>query len=116
MWQLIVDDQTGNVVVQARDHRRYTLDELAEAEARAATGDQAALKLLETLDQGPGGGDLATLLHDCPECRAALARGEQPMVLTGDALTRALRAAQPLRRPDRRTRRAEARRAARGRK
>jgi hypothetical protein len=117
MRELIFDERTGRTFLKARDQQLYTLDEVEAAESAARAGDEAALALLESLDRGGDGFDPMALLHDCPECRAALARGALPRVFTGEevlARTRADRAPPP--RLDRRARRAATLRAKRQRR
>jgi hypothetical protein len=51
---------------------------------------------VEPLPVGPGAtadeldAAMQQALHDCPECRAARARGEQPMMISGAELLREL--------------------------
>jgi hypothetical protein len=54
---------------------------------------------------------LASSMHDCPECRAALARGETPIIMTGAELVASL--PRPLRRRIEREQAKAERRAAR---
>jgi hypothetical protein len=87
MRHIVMDTDTGTSYLESRDHKRYTFEEVAAAEARAEAGDADAAALLESLDFPTTGGiDLRALMHDCPECRAALARGEQPIVMSGEEL------------------------------
>ena len=40
------------------------------------------------VDPTSGASLMEQLIHDCPDCRAALARGEQPLMGTGEDLNR----------------------------
>jgi hypothetical protein len=80
---LVLDRRTGEVKAQGRSGRLYSPQEIERAER---AGDRALLDDLpceETLDA-------ASILHDCPECRAAIERGEKPIVLEGAQLEAAL--------------------------
>jgi hypothetical protein len=69
-----------------------------------------------TIEPTPLGQDpmtaLAALMHDCPECRAALARGETPIMMSGAELMASL--PRPVRRRIERAQAKAERRAARG--
>ena len=56
--------------------------------------------------------DVTTLLHECPECRAAIAAGEEPQIVSGSELAELLRHS-PQPGESRQVRRARARRARR---
>ena len=88
---LVIDRFTGEVQAQGRSGRRYSPEEIARAEARGESDPHARAVLDDLVYEGAI--DPAALLHDCPECRAAAARGEQPLLLSGDALEAALAAA-----------------------
>ncbi len=82
-YHTVMDAKTGEVRVIGKDGRQYTTAELEAAQRMAAQGDKAALATLENLERSDFTGADPTalmmqMLHDCPECRAALARGEQP--------------------------------------
>jgi hypothetical protein len=98
---MVLDRLSGEVTAQGRSGRRYAWHEIERAER---DGDRATL---DDLDH-TGVGD-AALVHDCPECRAALANGERPVVLEGDdldkAIEEALAAGAPWKRRRRRGRR-----------
>lgn len=79
----IFDLISGNSLVRGRDGRDHTLAAVEAAERLAAAGDEAAIALLASLDiELDDDYDVIDLLeqqvHDCPECRAAMARGERP--------------------------------------
>ncbi len=86
--QLVTDRNTGETRLQARGGRTYTIEEVEHLERRADLGDPEAIAVVESLDMT--GLTTEEMLHDCPECRAALARGEKPTTWTA-AETRALR-------------------------
>ena len=75
----MVDRNTGDMWIQARDGTMYSPDELEAIEARAAAGDATAIARMESLDAT--GITPAQMLHDCPECRAAMALGEVPEIM-----------------------------------
>jgi hypothetical protein len=81
---VIIDRNTGDVRIQARGGATYTLEELEQIERRAQRGDAAAAAILESLDAT--GTTPAEMLHDCPECRAAMAFGEAPDIMTPDEI------------------------------
>ncbi len=78
-------------MIRGRDGRDHTLDAVEAAERLAAAGDEFARALLETLDIAvESETDILDVLkqqmHDCPECRAAMARGEQPIIEYGPSV------------------------------
>jgi hypothetical protein len=81
---IVQDRHTGEVRVQARGGATYSADELAAIERRADAGDAEALAIIDSLDVT--GMTAEDLLHDCPECRAALERGEQPITMSPEQL------------------------------
>jgi hypothetical protein len=87
---MVMDIRTGEVKVQGRGGRLYTSDEVDRAMARAGSGDAAAQALLDDIDFENKNGidviDPMAMLHDCPECREAMARGEKPTIVAGEAL------------------------------
>jgi hypothetical protein len=87
---MVMDRRTGEIKMQGHEGRLYTLEDVQRAERRAASGDAAALALLADVDfETPGAidvMDMEAILHDCPECRAALARGEKPTMIAGAEL------------------------------
>jgi hypothetical protein len=94
MKHIIFDSETGEIKLQGRDQQRYTHDEIERAERKAKRGDAGAQALLDNSElPDPVGGvvDWPSLLHDCPECRAAMARGEKPVVMTGSEVEHAAR-------------------------
>jgi hypothetical protein len=88
MRHIVTDRTTGISYIEARDHKRYTFEEVAAAERRAQAGDAGAAALLDSLEIPTPGGfvDMRQLLHDCPECRAAMERGEEPLIISGAEL------------------------------
>lgn len=76
---IVMDRNTGEVRVQARGGATYSIEEVEEIERRAKRGDAEAIAIVESLDAT--GLTPAQMLHDCPECRAAMAFGEEPMIL-----------------------------------
>ncbi|MGE3454489.1 MAG: hypothetical protein AB7O24_05210 [Kofleriaceae bacterium] len=78
---------TGQMLVVGRDGQTYTAEQVKRAEQRAKAGDREARALLDNIDRaneyaGLDPEELARkMIHDCPECRAAMERGEQPMVV-----------------------------------
>jgi hypothetical protein len=98
-YNLTIDHETGSTRVVSRDGRRHSMDALAAAQRAAADGDAEAAALLQSVDFGVGddgavldeaGRDalVEKIIHDCPECRAARARGEEPRVYTREDLAR----------------------------
>jgi hypothetical protein len=81
---VVMDRNTGEAWIQARDGTMYSPDELEAIERRAAAGDEAAGAIIESLDVT--GITPAQMLHDCPECRAAMALGEVPTILGPDEI------------------------------
>jgi hypothetical protein len=74
---LVTDTKTGTTFVQGRDGTRYTAAEYESARALAKKGDAAARALIANMEMPPGM-TAEQMIHDCPECRAAMARGEKP--------------------------------------
>lgn len=67
-----------------RDGNTYTTEEVDEARRLAALGDPAGQALVDNLLTDPAEitdpkAFMRALLHDCPECRAAMERGEEPI-------------------------------------
>ncbi len=90
---LDLDLATGAVVAVGTDGRRYRLEEVEAADRAARRGDAAAAATLRAVDHGvdADGAALAPhgirqrfeqIIHDCPDCQAALARGEVPITWT----------------------------------
>ncbi len=77
--------QDFEVSVIGHDNRTYSLAEVERARVRAAKGDKEALALIASINatRAP---DLMQILHDCPECRAAMERGEKPAIMTPEDL------------------------------
>lgn len=89
----VFDTTTGETRVQGRDKRFYSMAEYEDARERARSGDAEALAFIDNLDHmAPGHGaqvyDPMQILHDCPECSAALARGEKPMIIVPPGMGR----------------------------
>ncbi len=90
-YNLVMDLAAGVTNVVGKDGRRYTMQQVDVLEAAAAGGDPTARATLRTVDYGLDGAG-ATLspaelravaeqiVHDCPECQAARACGELPVV------------------------------------
>lgn len=89
-YNLVTDLETATSFALGKGGRRYTMQEIDAAERAAAGGDPAAAALLLDVDHGVDdqGARLSfeqvmarheQLIHDCPECQAARARGEQPI-------------------------------------
>ena len=90
-YNVEMDLVTGAAFAIGKDGRRHTMSELGAAEAAAERGDPEALALLESVDHSIDldGRRLSPeevrarfeqLVHDCPECQAARARGEAPRI------------------------------------
>ena len=75
---LVTDTRTGETRIQGRDGTRYTSTEYENARALARTGDLAARAIIANIDMPPGM-TAEQMMHDCPECRAGLERGEKPV-------------------------------------
>ena len=92
MRHVIVDTKTGTTQTEGRSKRRYSEAEVARAEREARTGDAQAQAILDDIDL-PETGEVDWLQHirDCPECRAAMEAGEQPIIGTGADLIAAAR-------------------------
>ena len=89
-YSLDLDMLTGDILAIGKDGRRYTFEQIRRAETAASRGDPDAAALLLAVDHGlDADGNRMTpeevrtrfeqLIHDCPECQAARARGEQPL-------------------------------------
>ena len=88
------DSNTGEIKFQGRDKQLYTHDEIERAQRDAERGDVEAQALLDNITlPDPVGSvvDWQSLLHDCPECRAAMAMGEKPVVMTNSEVAEAAR-------------------------
>lgn len=70
--------------MQARGGATYTMEEVIAIERRAERGDVDAIAILESLDAT--GVTPAEMLHDCPECRAAMAFGEVPDIMSPEEI------------------------------
>ena len=79
---LVTDTKTGTTFVQGRDGTRYTAAEYENARALAKKGDPTARALVANMEM-PRGMTTEQMMHDCPECRAAMARGEKPSLGLG---------------------------------
>lgn len=86
-YNMEMDPASGAVTLVGKDGRRYSNRDLVAAEQAAAQGDAAAEALLRNLDHGlDDDGQRLTveevraraeqIIHDCPACQAARARGE----------------------------------------
>lgn len=123
-YSLEMDLVSGAMYAVAKDGRRYTMTELGAAEQAAARGDPEAAALLRAVDFAvdDDGRQLSSaevrarfeqVVHDCPECQAARARGEEPIAwssvdLIGGPRERAGRPARGRRRGRQRRRRFDA--------
>jgi hypothetical protein len=81
---LVIDRNTGEARIQARGGATYSMEEVEAIERRAKAGDAAATAIIESLDVT--GVTPAQMMHDCPECRAAMAFGEEPMIFGPDEI------------------------------
>src|SRR5262245_29232530 len=82
MRHILFDTNTGETKVCGRDGTSYTIDEVAAAEESARRGDKDALAVIDNITVPEPADDQAWLeqiLHDCPECRAAMAAGVKPI-------------------------------------
>ncbi|MGE0871264.1 MAG: hypothetical protein AB7P03_22075 [Kofleriaceae bacterium] len=86
-YHVVQDRTTGEAMVAGRDGQLYTPAQVDQAKQRAEAGDQEARALLDNVDmsndfEGLSPAELMRkMIHDCPECRAAMARGEQPIMI-----------------------------------
>ncbi|HUS27430.1 MAG TPA: hypothetical protein VMZ53_02945 [Kofleriaceae bacterium] len=87
---LVMDKTTGETRVRGSDGAVHTTAEIDAARRRAERGDEAARAFLKTVEL-PKGTTAAQLIHDCPECRAAMERGEKPTFLDPPQVERANR-------------------------
>jgi hypothetical protein len=76
---MVIDRRTGETRVQGRDGTTYTTNEVEHARRRAVSDPQAAA-IVDNV-RVPDDLDIDAMLDDCPECRAARERGEQPLVV-----------------------------------
>ena len=83
---MVIDRRTGKARVQGRDGTTYTSDEVERARKRAISDPEAAA-IVENV-RVPDDADIHALLDDCPECRAARERGEEPIVMSPSAWDR----------------------------
>ena len=91
---LVFDRISGELKAQGKSGQLYSDKDIAVAEKR---GDNS---VLDDLDVGQSF-NLADATHECPECRAAIAHGERPVLspeALDAALEEALRAGVPWRR------------------
>lgn len=97
-YNLTVDLETGAVFAIDKNGARRSMAELDDAEARAARGDADALATLMAVDFGVDAEGrrlddhqiMEAIMHDCPDCRAARARGEEPVLFSSADLERLL--------------------------
>ena len=86
-YNMEMDPASGAVTLVGKDGCRYTNQDLITAEQAAGLGDAGAEALLRNLDHGldDDGRRLSAdevkarfeqIVHDCPACQAARARGE----------------------------------------
>ena len=86
---VVFDSNTGITRVIGRDGRTYSPDEVETARRQARGGDADAQAVVDNIDMTADWADmdpreiLRQQLHDCPECRAAMARGEVPTFAPG---------------------------------
>lgn len=84
---------TGKQFAIAKQGGQIPLEELNQLRAEADAGDPASIVALRAFDYGvdDAGRELPpehavrameAIMHDCPECQAARARGETPRVYT----------------------------------
>jgi hypothetical protein len=98
---IVIDVSTGESWYEGKHGQRFSHDEVAAAMAGAERGDPEAQAKLALIDARPEGAPpitagmsteemLRRMMDDCPDCQAALARGEQPIVYQGEELQRLL--------------------------
>lgn len=96
---LVIDWTSGETWLRGRDGRRYSDEELDAALRGAERGEPEAKATLANLDRSEPGDPpwdaaisdeefVRRVLDDCPECRAAAARGEPMLTISGDELMR----------------------------
>ena len=84
-YHAIQDMMTGEIKTIGKDGTAYSAADVLDATRRAERGDADAVAVIANLDRTGELTDcdpeawMRAQLHDCPECRAALARGEQPV-------------------------------------
>lgn len=109
MLNLIIDIRTGETSIQGRDGSVYTLDHVELIRARAQAGNAEAIARLREIEYPDPTNTqdarkmLEHAMDDCPECRAARARGETPMFGDGAPPFRARRGIDRFKRPRWRT-------------
>ncbi len=83
-FHTVIDTRTGDIKTIGKDGREYSPDEIDAAQRLAELGDpdaQATLANIERSDYTDVDpmALMRQMLHDCPECRAAMAAGEVPV-------------------------------------
>lgn len=107
-YHMRTDMRTGEMVFIGKSGREVSSRDMAVLDARAKAGDAAAQAVRRDLDFGvddegqplsaaAAQAMLAQQIHDCPECRAAAARGEVARTIGHDEL---MAMAQAVRRGD----------------
>jgi hypothetical protein len=99
MKHMLTDLNTGEILICGRDGTRYSTAEVDDAEKRARRGDKDAIAIVDNVTYSEPADPQAwqeQILHDCPQCRAAMARGEKPTFGTGADLDKMLRRARIL--------------------
>ena len=92
-FNLTGDFTTGKQFAIAKQGGQIPLEELEQLRAEANAGDPASIIALRAFDYGvdDAGRELPpehavrameAIMHDCPECQAAPARGETPRIYT----------------------------------
>ena len=115
-YHMRTDMRTGEMVFIGKSGREISGRDLAVIDARAKAGDVEAMAVRRDLDFGVDDEGLpisaaaaqalvAQQIHDCPECRAAAARGEVPFTVGPDELRALARAARRGDHPSRESRR-----------
>ena len=95
-YHTVIDTRTGEIKAIGKDGQQYSGDEIEAAQRAAALGDpeaQAALDNLERTDFADVDPEalMRQMLHDCPECRAAMARGEKPTIVVPQRVESSIR-------------------------
>jgi hypothetical protein len=84
-FHIVHDIPSGHSMVRGANGLLYTPKAIGELQLRAGRGDPEARAQLAEIelprDVDPRV-ELMQMLRDCPDCRAALERGEQPIIAT----------------------------------
>ncbi len=80
MRNIVFDTDTNTSFILGRDGTKYTVEQVDAADRNP--GDPASRAVLENVEY-PATATIEDMIHDCPECRAAMARGERPRIEHG---------------------------------